>query len=161
MSCPWFLRLSRTWLSFLWSSQVSPWTYRTSMCAPCSPRTSTISSDTRAPSPLRPATRASSGLCSIRPSLSHTIRYSRQDSMYLSGYSCYLWTVTVTVLRKPAYFEYYMVSLLVCCAQIRKLEGTLMDIDNKTLWNDYRIAQPLNDRVVESSFLPRLGKGSV
>lgn len=54
-----------------------------------------------------------------------------------------------------------MVSLLVCCAQIRKLEGTLMDIDNKTLWNDYRIAQPLNDRVVESSFLPRLGKGSV
>ncbi|CAL1606035.1 unnamed protein product [Knipowitschia caucasica] len=44
--------------------------------------------------------------------------------------------------------------------QIRKLESTLMDIDNKTLWNDYRIAQPLNDRVVESSFLPRLGKGS-
>lgn len=44
--------------------------------------------------------------------------------------------------------------------QIRKLESTLMDINNKTLWNDYRIAQPLNDRVVESSFLPRLGKGS-
>lgn len=44
--------------------------------------------------------------------------------------------------------------------QIRKLESTLMDLDNKTLWNDYRIAQPLNDRVVESSFLPRLGKGS-
>ncbi|KAG7227099.1 hypothetical protein INR49_022446 [Caranx melampygus] len=44
--------------------------------------------------------------------------------------------------------------------QIRKLESTLMDMDNKTLWNDYRIAQPLNDRVVQSSFLPRLGKGS-
>lgn len=44
--------------------------------------------------------------------------------------------------------------------QIRKLESTLMDMDNKTLWNDYRIAQPLNDRVVESSFLPRLGKGT-
>lgn len=44
--------------------------------------------------------------------------------------------------------------------QIRKLESTLMDLDNKTLWNDYRIAQPLNDRVVEASFLPRLGKGS-
>lgn len=43
--------------------------------------------------------------------------------------------------------------------QIRKLESTLMDHENKTLWNDYRIAQPLNDRVVESSFLPRLGKG--
>ncbi|KAL6119794.1 ca6 [Pungitius sinensis] len=44
--------------------------------------------------------------------------------------------------------------------QIRKLESTLMDMDNKTLWNDYRIAQPLNSRVVESSFLPRLGKGT-
>lgn len=45
--------------------------------------------------------------------------------------------------------------------QIRKLESSLMDMDNKTLWNDYRMAQPLNDRVVESSFLPRLGKGSM
>nr|XP_040048684.1 carbonic anhydrase 6 isoform X3 [Gasterosteus aculeatus aculeatus] len=44
--------------------------------------------------------------------------------------------------------------------QIRKLESTLMDMDNKTLWNDYRMAQPLNSRVVESSFLPRLGKGT-
>ncbi|KAL4648438.1 carbonic anhydrase 6 [Arapaima gigas] len=44
--------------------------------------------------------------------------------------------------------------------QIRKLEHTLMDLENKTLWNDYRIAQPLNERVVESSFLPRLGKGT-
>ncbi|TNN82955.1 Carbonic anhydrase 6 [Liparis tanakae] len=45
-------------------------------------------------------------------------------------------------------------------AEIRKLESTLMDMDNKTLWNDYRMAQPLNSRVVESSFLPRLGKGT-
>ncbi|XP_060750522.1 carbonic anhydrase 6 [Tachysurus vachellii] len=44
--------------------------------------------------------------------------------------------------------------------QIRKLESTLMDLENKTLWNDYRMAQPLNDRVVESSFLPRLAKGT-
>ncbi|XP_030225559.1 carbonic anhydrase 6 [Gadus morhua] len=44
--------------------------------------------------------------------------------------------------------------------QIRKLESTLMDHNNKTIWNDYRMAQPLNDRVVESSFLPRLGKGT-
>ncbi|KPP63671.1 carbonic anhydrase 6-like [Scleropages formosus] len=44
--------------------------------------------------------------------------------------------------------------------QIRKLEHTLMDLDNKTLWNDYRIAQPLNGRVVESTFRPRLGKGT-
>ncbi|XP_036388134.1 carbonic anhydrase 6 isoform X1 [Megalops cyprinoides] len=44
--------------------------------------------------------------------------------------------------------------------QIRKLESTLMDHENKTLWNDYRMAQPLNDRVVESSFLPRLSQGT-
>ncbi|KAJ8378881.1 hypothetical protein AAFF_G00233150 [Aldrovandia affinis] len=44
--------------------------------------------------------------------------------------------------------------------QIRKLESTLMDLENKTLWNDYRMVQPLNERVVESSFLPRAGKGS-
>lgn len=36
-----------------------------------------------------------------------------------------------------------------------------MDPENKTLRNDYRMAQPLHDRVVESSFLPRLGKGSM
>lgn len=48
-----------------------------------------------------------------------------------------------------------------CDLQIRKLESTLMDLENKTLWNDYRMAQPLYDRVVESSFLPRLGKGSM
>uniref|UniRef100_A0AAZ3RIF0 Carbonic anhydrase 6 n=1 Tax=Oncorhynchus tshawytscha TaxID=74940 RepID=A0AAZ3RIF0_ONCTS len=44
--------------------------------------------------------------------------------------------------------------------QIRKLESTLMDMDNRTLWNDYRMAQPLNDRVVESSFLPGLRKAT-
>lgn len=59
------------------------------------------------------------------------------------------------------HFKYHGVISQVFCVQIRKLESTLMDMDNKTLWNDYRIAQDLNDRVVESSFLPRLGKGSV
>ena len=54
-----------------------------------------------------------------------------------------------------------MFKLSSLCIQIRKLEHTLMDIHNQTLWNDYRMAQPLNSRVVESSFLPRLGKGSM
>ncbi|XP_068189756.1 carbonic anhydrase 6 [Antennarius striatus] len=44
--------------------------------------------------------------------------------------------------------------------QIRRLESTLMDINNITLSADFRIAQPLNERVVEASFLPRLGKGT-
>lgn len=75
-----------------------------------------------------------------------------------------LWNHSVSNWRKETCFEYaaiFLSSLLLFFVQIRKLESTLMDMDNKTLWNDYRIAQPLNDRVVESSFLPRLGKGSM
>ncbi|XP_037129596.1 carbonic anhydrase 6 [Syngnathus acus] len=78
--------------------------------------------------------------------LSHFFRY--QGSLTTPPcYESILWTVFDTPITLSH-------------NQIRKLESTLMDMDNKTLWNDYRIAQPLNDRVVESSFLPRLGKGS-
>uniref|UniRef100_A0A8C0AP73 Carbonic anhydrase n=1 Tax=Buteo japonicus TaxID=224669 RepID=A0A8C0AP73_9AVES len=46
--------------------------------------------------------------------------------------------------------------------QISLLENTLLDWENRTLRNDYRHAQPLNGRVVESSFRAKLtqGKGS-
>lgn len=130
-------------LKQMWPWQVSPWTYRASTCAPCSPRTSTIFSDTRAPWPRRPATRASSGPCLTPPSLCRLTRYKELFPSNLFSHN------EPVCLRK-----------LIFSAQIRKLESTLMDIDNKTLWNDYRVAQPLNDRNVESSFLPRLGKGS-
>ncbi|KAI1890822.1 hypothetical protein AGOR_G00157570, partial [Albula goreensis] len=78
--------------------------------------------------------------------LSHFFRYEGS----LTTPPCYesiLWTVFDTPITLSH-------------NQIRKLESTLMDHDNKTLWNDYRMAQPLNDRVVESSFLPRLIQGS-
>lgn len=42
--------------------------------------------------------------------------------------------------------------------QIKLLEGTLLDWNNNTLRNDYRHAQPLNDRVVQSSFKVKLSK---
>lgn len=45
------------------------------------------------------------------------------------------------------------------CSQISLLETTLLDWQNRTLRNDYRRAQPLNGRVVESSFRPTQGKG--
>lgn len=128
--------------------QVRAWTYPASTCSPCSPRTSATSSGTRARSPRPPATRASSGPCSTRPSFCHTTRY---DGEKHAEKACPNW--------KWSYWFHFLLPSL-CCTQIRKLEGTLMDLDNKTLWNDYRIAQPLNDRVVESSFLPRFGKGS-
>ncbi|XP_063001578.1 carbonic anhydrase 6 [Elgaria multicarinata webbii] len=37
--------------------------------------------------------------------------------------------------------------------QISLLENALLDWENKTLRNDYRYTQPLNDRVVEASFM--------
>ncbi|XP_074883411.1 carbonic anhydrase 6 isoform X2 [Buteo buteo] len=40
--------------------------------------------------------------------------------------------------------------------QISLLENTLLDWENRTLRNDYRHAQPLNGRVVESSFRAKL-----
>uniref|UniRef100_A0A8C4WJP7 Carbonic anhydrase n=1 Tax=Gopherus evgoodei TaxID=1825980 RepID=A0A8C4WJP7_9SAUR len=43
--------------------------------------------------------------------------------------------------------------------QIKLLENTLLDWQNNTLRNDYRHAQPLNDRVVESSFKAKGTKG--
>ncbi|CAN2388242.1 carbonate dehydratase activity [Pristimantis euphronides] len=42
--------------------------------------------------------------------------------------------------------------------QIKLLEGTLLDWNNKTLRNDYRHTQPLNDRTVHSSFKVKLSK---
>ncbi|KAL1020640.1 hypothetical protein UPYG_G00002780 [Umbra pygmaea] len=78
--------------------------------------------------------------------LSHFFRY--QGSLTTPPcYESVLWTVFDTPITLSH-------------NQIRKLENTLMDMNNKTLRNDYRMAQPLNDRVVESSFLPRLGKGT-
>ncbi|MBN3315097.1 CAH6 anhydrase, partial [Atractosteus spatula] len=78
--------------------------------------------------------------------LSHFFRY--QGSLTTPPcYESILWTVFDTPITLSH-------------SQIRKMESTLMDYHNQTLWNDYRVAQPLNDRVVESSFLPRLGKGT-
>ncbi|XP_055981378.1 carbonic anhydrase 6 [Sorex fumeus] len=42
--------------------------------------------------------------------------------------------------------------ILISKAQIMKLENTLLDHNNKTLHNDYRMTQPLYERVVEANF---------
>uniref|UniRef100_A0A8C5MGC3 Carbonic anhydrase n=1 Tax=Leptobrachium leishanense TaxID=445787 RepID=A0A8C5MGC3_9ANUR len=42
--------------------------------------------------------------------------------------------------------------------QIELLENSLLDWENKTIRNDYRHAQPLNARIVQSSFKPQLAK---
>ncbi|PKK24064.1 carbonic anhydrase VI [Columba livia] len=46
------------------------------------------------------------------------------------------------------------------CSQISLLENTLLDWQNRTLRNDYRHAQPLNGRAVESSFPAKPSPGN-
>ncbi|XP_051894969.1 carbonic anhydrase 6 [Pristis pectinata] len=60
-------------------------------------------------------------------------------------------TITWTIFDTP---------IVLSSNQIRLLENSVMDWENKTLRNDYRHAQPINDRVVEASFQPLLEKGS-
>ncbi|XP_078095837.1 carbonic anhydrase 6 [Mustelus asterias] len=60
-------------------------------------------------------------------------------------------TITWTIFDTP---------IMLSSNQIRLLETSVLDWENKTLKNDYRHAQPVNDRVVESSFQPVLTKGS-
>ncbi|KAG8434420.1 hypothetical protein GDO86_012696 [Hymenochirus boettgeri] len=48
--------------------------------------------------------------------------------------------------------------ILLSQRQINLLENTLFDWHNKTLRNDYRHTQPLNDRTIEASFHPQMPK---
>uniref|UniRef100_A0A3P8YLL3 Carbonic anhydrase 6 n=1 Tax=Esox lucius TaxID=8010 RepID=A0A3P8YLL3_ESOLU len=77
--------------------------------------------------------------------LNHFFRY--QGSLTVPPcYESVLWTVFDTPITLSH-------------NQIKKLETTLMN--NNTMWDYYRMVQPLNDRVVESSFVPRLRKGTL
>ncbi|XP_072334025.1 carbonic anhydrase 6 [Scyliorhinus torazame] len=60
-------------------------------------------------------------------------------------------TITWTIFDTP---------IMLSSNQIRVLETSVLDWENKTLRNDYRHTQPVNDRVVEASFQPVLFKGS-
>uniref|UniRef100_UPI00398EDDF6 carbonic anhydrase 6-like n=1 Tax=Pristiophorus japonicus TaxID=55135 RepID=UPI00398EDDF6 len=60
-------------------------------------------------------------------------------------------TITWTIFDTP---------IVLSSNQIRLLENSVLDWENKTLKNDYRRAQPINDRVVEASFQPVLEKSS-
>ncbi|KAI2649757.1 Carbonic anhydrase 6 [Labeo rohita] len=77
----------------------------------------------------------------------------------LSHFFRYQGSLTTPPCHESILWTVFDTPITLSHTQIRKLESTLMDHENKTLWNDYRMAQPLNDRVVESSFLPRLSKG--
>ncbi|XP_005986136.1 carbonic anhydrase 6 [Latimeria chalumnae] len=78
--------------------------------------------------------------------LSHFYRYKGS----LTTPPCYE-SITWTVFDTPILLSY---------AQIQLLESTILDWKNKTLRNDYRHAQPLNDRVVKASFQPVFDKGN-
>ncbi|NXU78957.1 CAH6 anhydrase, partial [Oreotrochilus melanogaster] len=76
--------------------------------------------------------------------LSHFYRY--QGS--LTTPPCFE-SVTWTIFHSPIVLSHTQISLL---------ESTLLDWQNRTLRNDYRHAQPLNHRVVESSFQAKLSQ---
>ncbi|XP_067095208.1 carbonic anhydrase 6 [Osmerus mordax] len=78
----------------------------------------------------------------------------------LNHYFRYQGSLTTPPCDESILWTVFDTPIILSHNQIRKLESTLMDHENKTIWNYYRMAQPLNDRVVESSFLPHLGKGT-
>ncbi|XP_041130603.1 carbonic anhydrase 6 isoform X3 [Polyodon spathula] len=75
----------------------------------------------------------------------------------LSNFFRYQGSLTTPPCFESIIWTVYDAPITLSLNQIRIMENTLMDHRNKTLRNDYRHVQPLNDRVIEASFLPRLG----
>ncbi|XP_033898560.2 carbonic anhydrase 6-like isoform X2 [Acipenser ruthenus] len=78
----------------------------------------------------------------------------------LSNFFRYQGSLTTPPCYESIIWTVYDTPITLSLNQIRIMENALMDHRNKTLRNDYRHVQPLNDRVIEASFLPRFG-GSV
>ncbi|XP_014465858.1 carbonic anhydrase 6 [Alligator mississippiensis] len=70
----------------------------------------------------------------------------------LSHFYRYPGSLTTPPCSESVIWTVFDSPIILSPTQIKLLENTLLDWQNKTLRNDYRHAQPLNDRVVESSF---------
>ncbi|KAG8569092.1 hypothetical protein GDO81_014260 [Engystomops pustulosus] len=98
------------------------------------------------------------------------IRYAGQETILktvdplamlpedLDRYYRYQGSLTTPPCTENVLWTVYDTHIILSHNQIKLLEGTLLDWHNNTLRNDYRHAQPLNDRVVESSFKVKLSK---
>ncbi|KAM4703201.1 carbonic anhydrase 6 [Rhinophrynus dorsalis] len=76
----------------------------------------------------------------------------------LDNFYRYKGSLTTPPCTENVLWTVFDTPIILSHTQINLLENTLLDWHNKTLRNDYRHAQPLNDRVVESSFHPKLSK---
>ncbi|XP_063799175.1 carbonic anhydrase 6 [Pseudophryne corroboree] len=72
----------------------------------------------------------------------------------LNNFYRYQGSLTTPPCTENVLWMVFDTHILLSHNQIKLLEGTLFDWDNNTLRNDYRHAQPLNDRVVQASFRP-------
>uniref|UniRef100_A0A8C3KCV9 Carbonic anhydrase n=1 Tax=Calidris pygmaea TaxID=425635 RepID=A0A8C3KCV9_9CHAR len=79
----------------------------------------------------------------------------------LSHFYRYQGSLTTPPCSESVIWTIFHSPIVLSHTQISLLENTLLDWQNRTLRNDYRHAQPLNGRVVESSFPPKPtpGKG--
>uniref|UniRef100_A0A663LSN8 Carbonic anhydrase n=1 Tax=Athene cunicularia TaxID=194338 RepID=A0A663LSN8_ATHCN len=79
----------------------------------------------------------------------------------LSHFYRYQGSLTTPPCSESVIWTIFHSPIVLSHTQISLLENTLLDWQNRTLRNDYRHVQPLNGRVVESSFRakPSPGKG--
>ncbi|NXE17957.1 CAH6 anhydrase, partial [Ardeotis kori] len=74
----------------------------------------------------------------------------------LSHFYRYQGSLTTPPCSESVIWTIFHSPIVLSHTQISLLENTLLDWQNRTLRNDYRHAQPLNGRVVESSFRAKL-----
>ncbi|GAB0198802.1 carbonic anhydrase 6 [Grus japonensis] len=77
----------------------------------------------------------------------------------LSHFYRYQGSLTTPPCSESVIWTIFHSPIVLSHTQISLLENTLLDWQNRTLRNDYRHAQPLNGRVVESSFRAKLTQG--
>ncbi|XP_048417561.1 carbonic anhydrase 6 isoform X2 [Stegostoma tigrinum] len=78
----------------------------------------------------------------------------------LSNFYRYRGSLTTPPCFETIIWTIFDSTIVLSSNQIRLLETSVLDWENKTLKNDYRRAQPVNDRIVEASFQPAVMKGS-
>uniref|UniRef100_A0A8C0IY13 Carbonic anhydrase n=1 Tax=Chelonoidis abingdonii TaxID=106734 RepID=A0A8C0IY13_CHEAB len=77
----------------------------------------------------------------------------------LSHFYRYQGSLTTPPCSESVIWTVFDSPIILSHTQIKLLENTLLDWQNNTLRNDYRHTQPLNDRVVESSFKAKGTRG--
>ncbi|XP_015266527.1 PREDICTED: carbonic anhydrase 6 [Gekko japonicus] len=76
-----------------------------------------------------------------------------------ANYYRYLGSLTTPPCSETVIWTIFDSTIKLSHTQIGMLENSLLDWKNNTLRNDYRRAQPLNGRVVESSFRVKVAEG--